>query len=99
MKETDKSAAKSRESIVSITFDLQAVLPIPYAGDAQIYYMRKLAAYNFTIYEAASHNGYCYIWDETEGKRGANEIATCLLQYIKLLPDCVRDLFVCLRGV
>jgi len=71
---------------------LQAVLPIHYAGDAQIYYMRKLAAYNFTIYEAASHNGYCYIWNETEGKRGANEIATCLLQYIKSLPDCAKEL-------
>ena len=74
-----------------ISFDLQAVLPIPHAGDAEIYYMRKLNAYNFTIYETASRNGYCFIWDETEGNRGANEVATCLLQYIKALPSTVTE--------
>jgi len=34
----------------SITFDLQAILNLPYAGDSQIYYMRKLSVYNFTIF-------------------------------------------------
>jgi hypothetical protein len=54
--------------------------------------MRKLAVYNFTIYETASNNGFCYIWDETEGKRGANEIATALLDYAKSLPDYVTSI-------
>jgi len=91
MKEADKSTAKADKSVAAITFDLQAVLPIPFAGDAQIYYMRKLAAYNFTIYETGTQKGFCYIWDETEGHRGANEIATCLLHYIRLLPSCVKQ--------
>lgn len=92
MKEADKSASKADLSLVSITFDLQAVLQIPHAGDAQIYYLRKLSAYNFTIYETASHNGFCYAWNETDGNRGANEIATCLSNYISSLPPTVKHI-------
>lgn len=90
MKKADKIAATNDQTIHAITFDLQAVLPLPFAGDAQIYYSRKLAVYNFTIYDTASNNGYCYMWDETEGKRGANEVATCLLDYLKHLPEAIR---------
>jgi len=60
-KEADKSIAKSDKSTMAITFDVQAVLPIRHAGDAQIYYLRKLAAYNFMIYETSTHRGYCYL--------------------------------------
>jgi len=38
---------------------------------------------NFTIYETASHKGYCYLCDETEGNRAANKTASCLLHYNK----------------
>ena len=50
---------KSKRAII---FDLQAVLPLQFAGDAQIFYMRKLAVYNFTIHESASKKGHCYLW-------------------------------------
>lgn len=54
--------------------------------------MRKLAVYNFTIHESATKNGYCYLWDETEGKWGANEISTALLDYIKSLPKSITKI-------
>lgn len=92
IKNADKLLAKSDNTVMSITFDLQAVLTTPFAGDAQIYYLRKLSAYNFTIYESASHRGHCYIWDETEGGRGSNEVSTCLLMFIKSLPPVVTHL-------
>ena len=92
MKEADKIAARSDESVKSITFDLQAVLPLPHAGDAQIFYLRKLAVYNFTIYETDSKNGLCYLWDESEGKRSANEIGSIMLHYIKSLPDHITKI-------
>jgi hypothetical protein len=59
------------KSVRAVTFDLQEVLPVPFEGDAHIFYTRKLAVYNFNIYETASNNGICYMWDKTEGKRGA----------------------------
>ncbi|XP_065680363.1 uncharacterized protein LOC136094417 [Hydra vulgaris] len=89
-KNSDKTASAADKSIRSITFDLEAVLPLPFAGDAQIFYMRKLAVYNFTIYETSTKKGICYLWDESEGKRGANEINTALLDYMKSLPVSVK---------
>ena len=89
-KAVDKDRAKADDIYHSVTFDLQAVLTTPFAGDARIYYKRKLSLYNFTIYDNSSANGHCYLWDETEGGRGANEIASILLYYMHNLPRSVR---------
>ena len=59
----DKDRAKADDSYHSVTFDLQAVLTTSFAGDAQLYYKRKLSVYNFTIYDNSSASGHCYIWD------------------------------------
>jgi len=89
-KKSDKEKPTTDTSFRAITFDLQAVLNLPHAGDAQIYYKRKLSVYNFTIYESSSKSGYCFVWDETEGHHGANEISSCLLNYLNGLPDEVK---------
>jgi len=86
-KESDKRRSFADKSYKAITFDLQAVLYTPYTGDCQIFYKRKLAVYNFTIHEAATKNGTCFIWNETEGKRGALEISTALIIYMRSLPQ------------
>lgn len=88
-KSRDKVKACSDQSYRAITFDLEAVLSTPHAGDSQIYYRRKLAVYNFTILESASQQGFNYIWDETEGGRGANDIGSALLDYLRKLPATV----------
>jgi hypothetical protein len=75
-KELDKQKAAEDRTFKTVAFDLQAVLYTPYAGDSQIFYKRKLSVYNFTIYESDTQDGYCYIWDESEGRRGANEISS-----------------------
>lgn len=91
MKEEDKrqSVADKGKSFRSISFDLQAILSIPHAGDNQIYYKHKLNVYNFTIYDASNADGYCYVWDETHGQKGSIEIGTCLLKYLFALPVTV----------
>ena len=89
-KAVDKDRAKADDSYHSVTFDLQAVLTTPFAGDAHIYYKRKLSVCNFTIYDNSSANGHCYLWDETEGDRSANEIASILLYYLHNLSRSVR---------
>jgi len=86
-KESNKRRSFADKSYKAITFDLQAVLYTPYTGDCQIFYKRKLAVYNFTIHEAATKNGTCFIWNETEGKRGALEISTALIIYMRSLPQ------------
>ncbi|XP_030747603.1 uncharacterized protein LOC115876055 isoform X2 [Sitophilus oryzae] len=89
MKTKDKKDAENSETMIYATFDLQAVLTLPFAGDAQIYFSRKLSLMNFTIYDSMQ-NGVCFLWDETGGKKGSSEIGTCLLKYIQNLPREVK---------
>ncbi|KAE9528873.1 hypothetical protein AGLY_012448 [Aphis glycines] len=84
-KNKDKNDAEISKTMIYASFDLQAVLTLPYAGDAQIYFSIKLSIMNFTVYDSRK-KGICYLWDETHGKKGSVEIKTCLLKYLKSLP-------------
>ena len=63
--------------------DLQSVLTTPCGRVSALYYSRKLAVYNFAVYNQANGEGYCMMWDETQGKRGSNEIGSLLYLYLK----------------
>lgn len=84
-KQIDKE--KVNENYVVACFDLQAVLQCPRGDISVFYYLSKLNVFNFTVYECKkkpkSDNCICYVWDETRGKRGANEIGSCLLKYLE----------------
>lgn len=94
MKAEDKKKAIENKGLNfrSITFDLQAILSIPFASDNQIYYKQKLNVYNFTIMNASKNDGFYFLWDETNGKKGSNEIGSCLLKYIFDLSDTVTHI-------
>lgn len=47
------------------------------------YYKHKLSCCNVTIYNMATKEGICYVWDESVAKRGANEVSGCLYEFIK----------------
>lgn len=85
----EKNNDKKRISnnYVVAVFDLQAVLPCPKGNVSLFYYKSKLNVLNFTIYEMKGNANldecFCYVWDETNGNRGANEIGSCLLRYIE----------------
>uniref|UniRef100_A0A8D8X766 DUF7869 domain-containing protein n=1 Tax=Cacopsylla melanoneura TaxID=428564 RepID=A0A8D8X766_9HEMI len=64
------------------SFDLQKVLTVPHGKSIHYYYVRKYAVYNFTIYESGSSRGINHVWGEADGKRGGNEIATILRNYL-----------------
>lgn len=92
MKSDDKQKSQTEKgkTFRSISFDLQAILSIPHAGDNQIYYKHKLNVYNFTIYDASNSDGHCFfVWDETHGNKGSVEIGSCLLKYLLNLPKTV----------
>lgn len=74
---------KKDKGTICASFDLQKVLNTPYGESMTLYYSRKIAVYNFTIYESDTKLGVCNLWTEADAKRGANEITTCLLEYIK----------------
>lgn len=87
MKKKDMCTKEKNE--ITATFDLQAVLMVPFAGDCQIYYRRKLSVYNFTILDS-NLDGFCYVWDEINGMKGSSEIGTGLVTYMNNLPPDVK---------
>lgn len=90
MRDEDKKRASSDCTFRAISFDLQAILQLPYAAENQLYYVRKLNVYNFTIYDSSDKSGHCFLWDEINGNKGSNEIASCLVKYLKSLPKIVK---------
>ena len=46
-----------------------------------MYYSRKLTTYNLSVFDLVSKEAKCFMWCETLGKRGSNEIASCLFNY------------------
>ncbi|XP_050308273.1 uncharacterized protein LOC126744763 [Anthonomus grandis grandis] len=81
-RDQDKLIARGDAQVLAFNFDLQSVLCRPKGPTGQIFYLRKLAVYNLTMYNLANQKVNCYLWDETQGKRGANEIASCVYDFI-----------------
>ncbi|KAM3602808.1 uncharacterized protein V6R79_011236 [Siganus canaliculatus] len=64
-KSSDKDSANEEKSIWIM--DLQAVLLCPNTQASSLYYRTKLQVHNFTLFNLRSQEGYCYLWDESEG--------------------------------
>ena len=95
-KVNDKELALIDPEYSSFTFDLQSVLYTPCSGVSSLYYTRKLSVYNLTVYDQASKDGWCYLWDECNGQRGSCEIGTCLVNLVQSLPKtCHHVSFFC----
>jgi len=75
--------------------DLQSILSTPCGNVPALYYTRKISVYNFTIYNQETSEGYCMIWDETKGKRGAVEIGSLLFRYLRdHVPSDVKHMII-----
>lgn len=88
-KEKDKQEAKEHKNIHALTFDLEQVLSLPKSSISNFYYKRKLSLYNLTTYSLGNRDVKCFLWAEMDGKRGACEVGSCLVQYISSLPDTI----------
>ncbi|XP_073956599.1 uncharacterized protein [Choristoneura fumiferana] len=84
MKSQDKkTAVESNGKVVTAVFDFQKVLSCPHGDINVFYYKRKLSCFNFTVFDMGKKKAVCYMWDETVAKRGANEVSSCLLNFIQ----------------
>ncbi|CAG9814746.1 unnamed protein product [Phaedon cochleariae] len=68
-------------------FDLQRTLPVPALSTSVAYYKRQMWVFNLCIHDEVRNVGHMFIWDESIASRGAQEIVSCLIKYISLLPD------------
>lgn len=82
-KEIDK-----KSNCVTAVYDLQAVLPCPLGNASSFYYVSKLNVFNLTVYNLQTSNDVqCYVWHEGQANRGANDIGSCILNYLKDLQQ------------
>lgn len=47
--------------------------------------MRQLNNYNLSVYGFHDKKGYNYLWNETIARRGASDIASCMMRYLEWL--------------
>ena len=82
-----KRSKQPDNNFVTCSFDLQKVLETPHGKSILFYYSRKYAMYNSTFYESGSRNVMCYMWGETDGNRGCNEIISIVKEYLITLDE------------
>lgn len=80
----DVEASKTPESgTVVLTFDLQKTLQTPLISTSAAFYKRQLWTYNFCIYNETEQRAYMFVWSEDVASRGAQEVGSCILRYLK----------------
>ena len=77
----EKSLERTSNFFVA-SFDLQQVIYLPQSKRNEVFYKRRFATYNFTVYNSTNKEGHCYYWNESIAKKGANEIASCLYSFL-----------------
>ena len=94
---TRKSEARRRaqatEAVEAISFDYQKNLPIPNKTCSDVYYRRQLTFVSFNIHVLSTNDVYIYTYDETKGKKGADDVASMLYHFfINHLSSNITDL-------
>lgn len=81
-KKADVLAAKTNIEVKTVSFDLQKCLPTPHLLCGTAFYKRQLYTLNLTVYSTwdGKNAVECFLWDESKGKRGSQEIASCILK-------------------
>ena len=82
LRNEDKAVAKDNEKICFPFFDLQKTMLIPKCEIGPVYYLRKISTYNLTVVEGKLRTGFCYAWNETEGMKGATEVASAVFNFM-----------------
>jgi len=82
-KHIDKLAAINSNDTLTAAFDFQKIHIVPQGKTSIYYYKRKLNILNFTLFDMAKKIGTCYMWHESIAKRGSNEVASCIYDYIE----------------
>ncbi|XP_076035920.1 uncharacterized protein LOC143021926 isoform X2 [Oratosquilla oratoria] len=74
---------EDKPSQAVICMDLQQTMPTPKLTTGLQYYKRKMWTFNFGIHDVKRNQGYMYVWNETIGRHGSCEVASCLDHFIE----------------
>lgn len=81
----EKSSDKETSSDTTAVYcmDLQCVLLCPKSNVSANYYKTKLIVHNFTLYNLKTNEGFCFLWDESEGGLTSNEFSSIITYFIE----------------
>lgn len=82
-RENLQNDSKRVDEAYILTFDLQKALAYPKLTTSVAYYKINLYLYNLGIHCFNNNTGYMNVWDEIEGGRGSQDIASCLVKHLK----------------
>ena len=76
-----KGKAREYSWVSAAAFDMQKVLLLLHRETSSFYHSRRLKVQNFTITEINTMKTFCYLWDETQGKKGYAKLALLSLAF------------------
>ena len=80
-KSIDKKRANKEKTLQVVCFDLQKCLMSPKSNVSDLYHSKKLATYNFTIYDLDEKQVLCDMWHEGQEKRSSADIGSCMSKH------------------
>ncbi|GBO13744.1 hypothetical protein AVEN_41310-1 [Araneus ventricosus] len=86
MREARNDKRKNKDLSV-LLFDLQNVIPTPYANIISLFYLRKLNVYNLTAYYMPTKQVYCTLWNENLSGCAVNVIPSAFHKILTVLAE------------
>ncbi|XP_046995562.1 uncharacterized protein LOC124607309 [Schistocerca americana] len=71
------------EDLTVFSFDLQKALLLPKLITGVAYYKHQLSCFNLGIHDFKSGKAVMHCWNESIASRGAEEVGSCVLKYVK----------------
>lgn len=78
----DKKTGEINKDTICLCVDLEQVLYCPTLTHGNVFYQRQLSCYNLCVHDEGNNTAMMFLWDETKGKRGSSEIASCILAFV-----------------
>ncbi|CAG9797918.1 unnamed protein product [Chironomus riparius] len=80
----DLDKEKADDEYFVYTFDLQKMLVLPILSTSVAYYKRNFNLYNLGVHPfPKNEDTSMFVWSEVEGSKGAEEIPSCLIKFLK----------------
>ena len=71
---------------------MMSVQQIPKLSTGAAFYKRKYKVYNEDFYLASSDQHRMCLWGQLEGKKGANDVLSCLHNFLEEIPGTCKHL-------
>ncbi|XP_055691512.1 uncharacterized protein LOC129794693 [Lutzomyia longipalpis] len=79
----DTVTADAKRNVFAGILTFQPLLFAPTSTEEIFHLKQKLAVFTFTVFDLVSQEASCYMWDETLGRRGGNDVASVLIKFVR----------------